>query len=374
MSGRGVKGIITSSVLLTMLLFVGCGKDEIREESIKKPELNNGAIITEINDELKNYNMINNKYVLLEEYKGITHYNKESKNYIYYENGKYFASNGKEQVEVTGDTISNLELSPNGKYVSYFSLDEGYKFIVKNIEKNHQENIKSNVSISGDLIKWLNGNEVVYYGADDNGKTAIYKYNFNDEKETELYEIKGAFIERLVAFNNSVYCIVNNFEDNKIIKKIDDKGKTEDIFTSENKIISYFEKVNDELYFIAKESDTSQTLYSIVDSKVTKIISGISEFKQITKINDKYIVLGKFVGNEESLYMIENEITTRLVYGFPAAIGYNRTMECGVDGKVLFVGKATRDDGEESIYSVDGSKTVTSIFIGKGSIEFVKIN
>ncbi|MGL4772536.1 MAG: hypothetical protein ACRC2K_03135 [Clostridium sp.] len=374
MKGRKVIGIIASCVLLTVALFVGCSNENREEEKVEKPQIGSGAIIAEGNGDFKNLNLINNKYTILENFKGITNYSKDSGNYIYLENGNYYATNGVEKVEILGNSLSKVELSKNGEYVSYFSVDEGYKFEVINISKNEKKEIKSNVSISGDLIEWINGEEIAYYGISEDGVNGLFCYNFKTKEEKTLYKIESGFVEKLLSCNDGIYFIQNNFGESKSISFLNKEKEIKEVYGAKKGVINNFIKRDDEVYFTLKEAGKSAVL-NVIDKNGNskKLVEGIVELKDIIKISDKYVILGTFEGDHESIYFIENGKAGRVVYGFPAVVMGERALLKNED-KVLFVGKDGEDSQEEGVYSIDEKKNITSIYRGKGQIEFIKMH
>ncbi len=59
---------------------------------------------------------------------------------------------------------------------------------IYDLENRKEIKIKSDVLVSGNLFKWLNEDEILYYGinSEKENKAKIYKYNVKENKE-EVY-------------------------------------------------------------------------------------------------------------------------------------------------------------------------------------------
>ncbi len=134
------------------LLMLGCSSKN--DESISVAEelqINQGAILKYEEDKYNLYDYKKDQYKLYEPNKAVVAYDKSSSNYIYSEDKKYYIVHNGEKNEVKDKEFTDIKISPNGKYISYFIEDEGLHLKVFETGKNKEMKIDSKVSISGVL-------------------------------------------------------------------------------------------------------------------------------------------------------------------------------------------------------------------------------
>ncbi|MCS4524174.1 hypothetical protein JTT07_09620 [Clostridium botulinum] len=101
--------------------------------------------------------------------------------------------NGKQTILDNFYSASDIDISKEGNKIAYRSFKqdslqsaEGMK--IYDLENKKEIKIKSDVLVSGNLFKWLNEDEILYYGinSEKENKAKIYKYNVKENKE-EVY-------------------------------------------------------------------------------------------------------------------------------------------------------------------------------------------
>lgn len=372
MEVKSIKRIIASSMIVVTSFFIGCGKEEEKTPNVKKFDISDGAVIVQEGSELKNYDYKAGKYRAINEAEKLANYNSKSGSYIYIEDGKHYASNGVDKVLVDSSDFYDLTLSPDGRYISYFTVEnEEYKLVIKDIEKDKTVEINTNVTISGKLVQWVDNGVIAYYGISETGENGIFTYEIKSKDEKLIHKINSGFIEQLICVDNVIYFIENDFDSKKLVKALRVDGEFNELFKTNDKIIGKLLVRNGDAYFIL--SDKNEKVLSCVtkEGEFKTIARGLEDFKDIVKYEGKYIILGKMLGDNNSVYIADGNKVNRVVYGFPKKVMLNKGFVPVEDG-VLFIGSVEGEDIGNGVYKVDGSGTISSIYTGKGDIEFIR--
>ena len=295
--GRRLKIFLSSLVLLLIIPMVGCEKEEIIEE-VKKIQILEGAVVIENSSNYSIYNLNGDEYEKIDTEYIVSTYDLSSGNFLFSENGNIKVNYLGKEIEIEENkSIISPKLSTMGRYVSYFLKDQYLELKVKDLSKNENIDIKSNVAISGELVEWLNENTLIYYGIDNKKNNGIFTYNIEEEKESLIYKLENGFLENIKVFDNVAIFIQSNLSREKIIKIIDKNGE----------IIEEINEVED-----------------VNDIEYTK---------------DGLFILGKIKNNNYSLYKYSNNEMKRLIYDFPKIIDLEKGLSKDMDGNIIFVGK-----------------------------------
>ncbi len=130
-------------------------------------------------------------------------YNNKNKTYVFTnfiekgnglnKNKLTIIKNGKKTILDKFYSASDIEISTDGNKIAYRSFKEdslqsaeGMK--IYDLENKKEIKIKSNVLVSGNVFKWLNENEILYYGinSEKDNKAKIYKYNVKENKRRSV--------------------------------------------------------------------------------------------------------------------------------------------------------------------------------------------
>ena len=299
-----IKFSLITSTFLLLTMFYGCNKET---EEVNKIQLKNGAIAIENLGEYEIYNLNNGKYEKMDIDYVIKSFDSKSNNYIFYEDEKFKINNLGKVISIEeSKNVLSPKLSKGGIYVSYFVKDGYLDLIVKDIDKNRNINIDSKVSISGELIDWLNEDTLVYYGVDDNKNNGLFIYNLSEDKEELLYKLDSGYIEYLKVLDNGLVFLQEKEGKQKSLKFINENGEIRD------------------------------SIENIVEA------SGV----EVTP--EGIFILGKMENNNYSLYEFTDGKIKRLVYDFPKIINLEKGLSKDSNGNILFVGGD--DLSNEQIY------------------------
>lgn len=320
------------AIILGGFMLVGCKNDkenpEVQKEAIKGVELERGAVIRTYDNNMINENLKEGKYLPVT-YDGIIiFYDIDSNRYIYSKEGKhYIFFDGKENL-IEEKNYKNMKLSPKGKYFSMFRVvDNINELAVLDVEKNRVIDIDSDVIISGELLDWINEDTLVYYGVSNEGVNGVYSFNVKEKKEELLYKLDEGIVQFLKCSEDGVIFIQINNDNGKELKRLNYKTKE----------VEY------------------------ISNKIVKIEDVVSR-------NGEIFILGKFENDVFSLYKIEENKATRLVYDFPQVVKEDRKLSIDEEGNILFVG-VEKEAGLEEVYkyTTDGSISL----VGRSSKEYI---
>lgn len=321
-----IKKIVWIIGIMTGALFLlSCtGNNKVQEVREKEAiQLNLGAVIENDNGTYHNYNLQHGKYEKLSNEEVILVYNNSSGNYIAQRDDKYIGVfNGKEiDLSMITNMDENLSISPNGKYISFLTDNEGYEFNIINTENGEKVEFKSEVLISGKLIDWTYDENLIYYGINvEENKNGIFMYDIEDKSEKLVYEFKNGTAQFLKGTQEGIVFVQEQLNSDKILRQIDLK-------TSENRIIS----------------KDIMLVYQLVQSK-----------------GDIY-VLGRFKDHNVSIYKISNNKVKKMIYDYPSSIKIEKGLSLDEEGNILFVG-TNGDANKEYVFKCanDGALSVVS--------------
>ncbi|HBJ1650288.1 hypothetical protein [Clostridium botulinum] len=315
------------------LLMLGCSSKN--DESISVAEelqINQGAILKYEEDKYNLYDYKKDQYKLYEPNKAVVAYDKSSSNYIYSEDKKYYIVHNGEKNEVKDKEFTDIKISPNGKYISYFIEDEGLHLKVFETGKNKEMKIDSKVSISGVLYDWYDENIILYYGVSNDGVNGIFTYDLNNNKEDLIYKIDEGFLGFIKSSKENIIFLQIDFDNNKELMILN--------------------KSNNEVVLLTDKVELLQDI--------------------VIKNNEIYFV-GKAYNDKESLYRINENKVQRLVFDFPSMVEADKGLSVDENGEILFIGK---DDSSKNkaVYSCSEDKTISLVSDKASDYNFIRIN
>ncbi len=315
------------------LLMLGCSSKN--DESISVAEelqINQGAILKYEEDKYNLYDYKKDQYKLYEPNKAVVAYDKSSSNYIYSEDKKYYIVHNGEKNEVKDKEFTDIKISPNGKYISYFIEDEGLHLKGFETGKNKEMKIDSKVSISGVLYDWYDENIILYYGVSNDGVNGIFTYDLNNNKEDLIYKIDEGFLGFMKSSKENIIFLQIDFDNNKELMILN--------------------KSNNEVVLLTDKVELLQDI--------------------VIKNNEIYFV-GKAYNDKESLYRINENKVQRLVFDFPSMVEADKGLSVDENGEILFIGK---DDSSKNkaVYSCSEDKTISLVSDKASDYNFIRIN
>ncbi|MGA1931795.1 prolyl oligopeptidase family serine peptidase [Arcobacter sp. YIC-464] len=211
---------------------------------------------------------------------------------------------------------SDLRLSPNGKYLSYFIMKDGHKYLeILNIDKNQRQTLLAEDTkrlIASYL--WANDSSIIF-ASDINGNEnyQIFSVNINTKKQkalTPFENVKVSLLDPLEKDKNHIIILMN--KNNKQIAepyKINiNTGEYELLYSNEdmkNPIVSYyFDKNGVLIAFVKLVNGIDNVLYYKENKK--------KEFKKISNTNWKnsfnFIILDYSTPYPDDAYiLVRNE-------------------------------------------------------------------
>lgn len=325
------KCLSSLAFIVLPLLMLGCSSEKPKIETSNVAEeikLNAGAVLKSEEGSYKLYNYDKGKYEKSKTNNVILAYDKSSSNYISIEDNKPYVVTGGRKFEIKDTGYSDIKLSKDGKYISYFIENNGLKLKIFNANENKEIQMKSYVSISGTLYDWYDVNTLVYYGVSNDGVNGLFTYDIKENKEELLYKIKEGYLAFIKGTIDNVVFLQLTLENKKELIIIDKKTKDVKLLT-----------------------DNIEELSDIIINK------------------EKIYFTGKIFGNTDSLYELINNKAKRLVYDFPAKVKIKKGLTVDDNGNILFVGSNNANSNEEQvyIYAQDGNISTVS----KESVDFV---
>lgn len=320
-------------IVLPLLMF-GCSSEKTKVNTPNVAEeikLNSGAVLKSEEGIYKVYNYENGKYEKSKTDNVILAYDKSSSVYISIEDSKPYVVNGGRKFEIKDKGYSDLKLSKDGKYISYFIENNGLKLKIFDSNENKEIEMKSDVSISGTLYDWYDVNTLVYYGVSNDGVNGLFTYDIKENKEELLYKIKEGYLAFIKGTIDNVVFLQLTLENKKELIMIDKKTKDVKLLTD-----------------------------------------NIEELSDIIIDKEKIYFTGKIFGNTDSLYELIDNKAKRLVYDFPAQVKIKKGLIIDDNGNILFVGSNNVSSNKEQVYTYaqDGSISAVS----KESADFVFLN
>lgn len=321
---RRINFLVSLILLISMFLY-GCNNKQEEEQKI---DIKSGAIALENLGEYKIYNLTNDKYEKIDTEYLITAYDLKSGNFIYNENGQNKVNYlGKEELIEEGKTVISPKLSIGGDYLAYFIREDYLELKLKDLSKSKEIQINSNVSISGELIDWLDEDTLVYYGIDNDKNNGIFIYNIIDKEEKLLYKLDLGYVEFLKVLDNEIVLVQDKGGKEKLVKVINENGE------------------------------------------VTETIKNISDVSDIESNSDGIFILGKLQDNNYSLYKYKEGTIKRLVFDFPKFINLEKGLSKDKDGNITFSGG--EDHKQEKIYKCSDD-AISMVNGDSGSYHFIR--
>ncbi|SFU28575.1 hypothetical protein SAMN04487886_100150 [Clostridium sp. DSM 8431] len=308
-------------VSMCFVLFVSCESDI--KEKVEGIKLSTGAVIQNDSGELSNFNLLDGNYTKIDNSEVVGVYNSKSGNYVGIKDGEYeyFYDGIIRKLENIDINSTDLKLSKSGDYLSYFENEDGVlELKLKSLKDDSNIEFNSHVYISSTLMDWIDNENIVYYGISEEKVNGIFIYNVSTKEEKLLYELNNGIIQFVKTIDDGVLCIQETVDGKKLLKVIEQDGKSE----------------------------------KIISEKVTQIIDIIMK-------DNEYYFIGKVLGEAESIYKLSNNQLKRMVFDFPKVIDFNKGLSVDSEGDILFIGKNNIKDTGEEIYKVNSKGTISKI-------------
>ncbi|WP_297420607.1 hypothetical protein [Clostridium sp.] len=313
------------------LFLLGCSSEKTATPNITEDiKLNSGAVLRNENGNYKLYNYENGKYKEVKDGKVILAYDKSTSSYIFVEDGKHYVIHNGHKNEIKDSNYSQLRLSKNGEYISYFIENNGLKLKIFNTNDGKEIEFKSDVSISGTLYDWYDADTLIYYGVSNEGVNGLFTYNINEKKEELLYKIKEGYLAFLKGTENNVLFIQLTLQNKKELMMIDKKTKD-----------------------------------------ISLLSENIEEISDIIVNNNHIFFTGKVSGNIDSLYEFIDNKPKRLVFDFPAAVKITKGLKEDDNSNILFIGTNSANGNVEQIYTYAQDGSISSLSKDSSDYAFV---
>lgn len=330
---KGFKNIGYFLIVFLVVGLVGCKSHITSEgEKVDIPNFTKVIALRREKDSSNIYNVENGDINKSMETKDVidVKYNNKNKTYIFTnfiekgnelnKNKLTIIKNGEQTILDKFYSASDIDISTDGNKIAYRSFKEdslqsaeGMK--IYDLENKKEIKIKSDVLVSGNVFRWLNENEILYYGinSEKDNKAKIYKYNVKENKE----EVYVDSIEGICTY------FMTNGEDVLLLSRQGDKYN----LSYYNKKDNTFKKISEEISIIYKGTRSTKNMY----------------------------FLGKNdLENKDYLYKIDGNTLnlTKLTYDFPAKIDINGGIVSDENGNVYFCGyENIKDQPLNEIYT-----------------------
>lgn len=322
-------------LLLTCFIGVlsGCSlvseKGEIKEEK-ERITLNKGSIVEDNYGSFTFYNLKEGRYEVSEIKDTLAKFNTQSGNYIFNRENKYFVNYKGKEIDIDSLKVINPSLSPNGEYLSYFTNEGYFELKIKDLKKEENIEFKSEVAISGELVRWISDNTLIYYGVDYEKNNGLFIFNVETKEEKFIYNLGRGYIEYLKVLENEIAFIQERGDRNKSLKLIS------------------------------------------LDGKVQEILEGVSEVKDVAKTDDGIYLLGRVSGNNYSIYKYSDNNFKRLIFDFPKLVNLDKGLSKDEHGNLLFMGH-DEDYDLNNIYMIE-DENISLINSKSSNYYFIEFN
>ena len=310
------KGILIAfQLMLIALVFIGCNKEQVEEES--KLILNKGAFVDDSNNyETFNFNSEDSYEKINTNDKVINNFNVESNTYTFYKENSFFVNYDNKDIKIEHDKISSFKISPEGNYVFYFINDEYLVPAVIDLKENKEILLENKAVISGQFIDWITEGKLAYYGVDtENKKAGIFTYDINSKSEENLYTISNGYVKFLKHIDDGLALVEEHYEEDTVLSVINANGTVREI---------------------SKE---------------------VIDINDLEAINGKIYLLGRVKDNNYSIYEIDNGQIKRLLFDFPSKIYAEKGLSVNEKGEILFVGN-NGSNNEQHIYKYSDNSVI----------------
>lgn len=316
-------------IMYSSLVLSGCKEKTVKDEFVKM-DVAIGSVVRENKGVYSTYVLRDGDYFRADVDEAIYAYDKVSGHYIYEKDNKRIVRTSDNRIEIKDTNIKNLELSPGGKYTSYFINEDNHnKLIVLDLDSNKNIVMDSDVTISGNLVNWFDEDTLVYYGISKDRKNGLFTYNITTGEEKLLYEIKEGYL-------------------------------------------LFFEKIESGIIFLCSNRNNKNLYLLKNDKTVTKIQENIENLYDVEETSKGIFVMASTTGGIYSIYSIQDNKLKRLIYDYPTILHYEKGLSSDAEGNILFIGGVDGFD-EELIYKYkDGDVCNFNDDIGK--YYFVKMN
>ncbi|WP_252229172.1 hypothetical protein [Clostridium sp. ZBS15] len=320
-------------LIVVPLLMLGCSSKNDEPISVAEElQINQGTILKYEEDKYNLYNYKEDEYKLYEPNKAVVAYDKSSSNYIYSEDKKYYIVHNGEKNEVKDREFTDIKISPNGKYISYFIEDEGLHLKVFETDKNKEMKINSKVSVSGVLYDWYDENIILYYGISSDGINGIFTYDLDNNKENLIYKIDEGYLGFIKSSKENIIFLQIDFDNNKELMILNKSNNEVVLLTDKIELLQDVIIKNDEIYFV-----------------------------------------GKAYNDKESLYKVNGNKVQRVVFDFPSIVEVGKGLSIGENGEILFIGK-DNSSKKKAVYSCSEDKTISLVSDKANDYDFIKFN
>jgi hypothetical protein len=153
--------------------------------------------------------------------------------YVYINNmslGNNLAHSKIEILRKSGESIinnfysaSDIRLSPDASKLALRtyagdSMQSAKGLKVYSIDKGKYLNMSSKVLISGNLYRWIDDNEIMYYGISNGTSSSgeIFKYNFINNSETEVLKQINGYCTFLEPIGNNILCLEKDGSESRL--------------------------------------------------------------------------------------------------------------------------------------------------------------
>lgn len=281
-------------------------------------------------------------------------YNNKQKVYVYLSNiglGSNLIHNEINILSYAGEkkinnffSASDMKLSPNAIKLAFRSyksdsLESAEGLKIYSIADGKYLNLKSKVLVSGNLYRWVNDNEIMYYGIGTgvNNGGEIYKYDFINNTETQvLKNIEG-------------YC-------------------------------TFFMPINGNVLYLEQDGNNSRLCFYDVDLDKIKVLSSdigdIWDYTWNFKQNSIYLIANKVNEMNCSVYKIDlgSLVIQRITYDFPNMVAKDGGISLSSKGILYFCGISDNDkDIKENLYSFNTDNASISILNTKVHSSIYKV-
>lgn len=229
-------------------------------------------------------------------------------------------------------SASDMKLNGSGKMMAYRSynkdsLDSVQKLKIFNLETKKSEEIKSNVRVSGSVYCWIDDDNLLYYGTDQEtgGKAKIYKYNAATATEEVYLEDLNGFCMYIMPLLGGVV---------------------------------YFESTANQASLCFADAAGGK---KIITSEMSELYD--AEYNPAT---DEIYLAGLKAGeNTGALYKLNLAAESgvqRVSYDFPKVVGATTTLAADTEGDLYFTGLLQgRNAGEMDVFAYDHASGTVSI-------------
>lgn len=270
---KSYKIVLLFIISLGLMSLNGCSKEQKNAEDIDNIDVSSNLVLDIEDNEIKYKTLDNGKLVDLDiKSKDNLQAFNESKDILIFsriteDNKKEMdivSKGNKKTIDVEG-YLDMVLISSNGSYTLYKTSLNGISvdYYIINNKTFEKKKLRDDILISGEMIKFLDNENIIFYGVDIKKKeSGLYVYNIVNDTYTLKKKIMGGVISYLEVLDKDNVVYVEGIDEESKLISFNVSNKKAEVLTSKFKYIEDSILYKDKLYLSAAQYENLD-LYSL---------------------------------------------------------------------------------------------------------------